>query len=195
MDYYIGINGTQQGPFKLQELLSRGLRADSLVWAEGMPDWQRADAVPEVAALFQAPASAVAQSAPPQPSEPAPAPNHFAPVGSEAAPGANASQQHGMLGYQSYAEVPKNGFAVASMVLGIVSYPMCIFWYLGAVTAILAIVFGFLARSRISSGQTSVGSGMALAGLILGFVWFGLILIMLAFVLVFVVAAGSGSWK
>jgi hypothetical protein len=154
--------------------------------------------VPEVAALLQAPPAAPAPAPEPaQTPEPAPVPppERFTAAATEAAPGPTASRQPGMLGYQSYAEVPKNGFAVASMVLGIVSYPMCIFWYLGAVTAILAIVFGFLARSRISGGQTSVGGGMALAGLILGFVWFGLILIIVAFVLVFVVAAGSGSWK
>jgi hypothetical protein len=191
MDYYIGINGTQQGPFKLQDLPSKGLRVDSLVWAEGMPDWQRADAVPEVAALLgpRATAAAPEPAAMPDPSPPPTA----APSASAANPA--ASQPQGVLGYQSYAEAPKNGLAIASMVLGIVSYPMCIIWYFGIVTALLAIVFGFMARSRINSGQTSVGAGMALAGIILGFVWFGLALIMLAFVLVVFVAAGSGNWK
>ena len=60
-----------------------------------------------------------------------------------------------------------NGLAVASLVCGIVG---CF-----TVTAIVAIVLGFIARNQIEqSGGTQQGSGMALAGIILGFVWIGL---------------------
>ena len=60
-----------------------------------------------------------------------------------------------------------NGLAIASLVLGIIP---CFL-----VTSILAIVFGFIARNQIEqSGGTQQGSGMALAGIILGFAWIGL---------------------
>ena len=60
-----------------------------------------------------------------------------------------------------------NGLAVASLVCGIVG---CF-----TVTAIVAIVLGFIARNQIGqSGGTQQGSGMALAGIILGFVWIGI---------------------
>ena len=51
-EFFIAIVGVQQGPFPSHELLARGMRADSLVWCEGMGDWQRADTVPELAAVL-----------------------------------------------------------------------------------------------------------------------------------------------
>ena len=69
-----------------------------------------------------------------------------------------------------------NGLAVASLVCGIIG---C-FW----ITAIVAIVLGFIARNQIrESGGTQQGDGMALAGIILGFVWVGLGIIQFGFVL------------
>ena len=62
-----------------------------------------------------------------------------------------------------------NGFAVASLVLGII--PCC--------TGVLAIVFGFIAKNQIkNSGGTQTGDGMATAGIILGFVWIALYIIL-----------------
>lgn len=56
-----------------------------------------------------------------------------------------------------------NGLSVASLVLGIV-------WVFG-IGSILAVIFGFVARKQIKdSGGRQSGSGMALAGIILGFV-------------------------
>jgi TM2 domain-containing membrane protein YozV len=52
MEFYIAINGTQQGPFPIDQLLGRGLQPDTLVWRAGMPQWQRADSIPELATLF-----------------------------------------------------------------------------------------------------------------------------------------------
>jgi hypothetical protein len=66
-----------------------------------------------------------------------------------------------------------NGLAIASLVCGIVG---C-FW----ITGIVAIVLGFVARNQIEqSGEQ--GAGMALAGIILGFVWLGLGIIQFSFV-------------
>ncbi|KAA0232646.1 MAG: DUF4190 domain-containing protein [Actinobacteria bacterium] len=63
-----------------------------------------------------------------------------------------------------YAAVPKtNGLAVASLVCGILFF--C------GITAIAAVVMGHIARSQIrDSGGYQTGDGMALAGLILGYV-------------------------
>jgi Domain of unknown function (DUF4190) len=60
-----------------------------------------------------------------------------------------------------------NGLAIASLVLGIIPCT--------GITSILAIVFGFIARNQIQqSSGAQQGSGMALAGIILGFVWIGI---------------------
>ena len=56
-----------------------------------------------------------------------------------------------------------NGFAIASLVLGIV----WIYW----IGSILALVFGYMARSQIRDSREG-GSGMAVAGIILG--WIGI---------------------
>lgn len=64
--------------------------------------------------------------------------------------------------------------AVASMVLGIL-------WIWG-IGAILALVFGYLAKSQIDqSGGTQTGRGMAVAGIVLGWIGIaGLLLVILA---------------
>ena len=50
--YFLGKNNQRLGPFPLEQLLANGLTPDTLVWCSGMPGWQKANEVPEVAALF-----------------------------------------------------------------------------------------------------------------------------------------------
>jgi len=52
MTYYMADGNVQKGPFALDQLLGQGMRRDSLVWREGMPQWQRAESVPELVGLF-----------------------------------------------------------------------------------------------------------------------------------------------
>ena len=76
-----------------------------------------------------------------------------------------AAPSHGPLNPVSYVvagTAATSGFAVASLVLGI----------LGG--AILAIVFGFIALNQIKKRGLR-GRGMAIAGVILGFVWSAII--------------------
>jgi TM2 domain-containing membrane protein YozV len=47
--YYIADGMVQRGPFPMQDLPGQGLRADTLVWKEGMDQWRRADQVEELA--------------------------------------------------------------------------------------------------------------------------------------------------
>jgi Domain of unknown function (DUF4190) len=63
-----------------------------------------------------------------------------------------------------YAPVQKtNGLAVASLVCSLV--------WLGGLGSILAVVFGFIARSQIRKSDGNVqGNGLAVAGIIIGFV-------------------------
>ena len=46
MQYFIVINDVQQGPFSIDELRQRNITSDTLVWAEGMPQWTPAAANP-----------------------------------------------------------------------------------------------------------------------------------------------------
>jgi TM2 domain-containing membrane protein YozV len=52
MTYYMADGSVQKGPFASDQLLSQGLRRDTLVWREGMPQWQKAESVPELVGLF-----------------------------------------------------------------------------------------------------------------------------------------------
>lgn len=72
-----------------------------------------------------------------------------------------------------------NGYAVASLVLGIIGFGCCILW-------ILALVFGYMARNQIDQSYgRQTGRGLATAGIVLGWVWCGLTV-----VYVIVVATG-----
>lgn len=53
--YYIIINDQQQGPFAKEELLSRGLTPQTMVWCQGMPDWMPASSVHDLNDLFARP--------------------------------------------------------------------------------------------------------------------------------------------
>jgi TM2 domain-containing membrane protein YozV len=48
LNYFVTINGTQRGPFSPEQLAAQGLRPETLVWAEGMAQWERADRVAEL---------------------------------------------------------------------------------------------------------------------------------------------------
>lgn len=69
------------------------------------------------------------------------------------------------------------GLAIWSLVLGILSVVLC---WIGMLAAIPAVVCGHVAHSRIrNSGGTLNGAGMALAGLILGYVAIGLAVLLI----------------
>jgi hypothetical protein len=55
--WWVAANGQTQGPFTPEQLGRSGLlRADTLVWTAGMPDWQPAAGVASLAALLRPPA-------------------------------------------------------------------------------------------------------------------------------------------
>ena len=63
-----------------------------------------------------------------------------------------------------------NGLAIASMVLGIV----WIYW----IGSILAVIFGHISLTQIkNSNGTQSGRGMAIAGLVLGYIGIGFLLL------------------
>jgi hypothetical protein len=61
---------------------------------------------------------------------------------------------------------PTNGMAIASMVLGI----LWLYW----IGSILALIFGYVARNEIRKNGQS-GDGMAIAGIVLGWVGVGIL--------------------
>ena len=91
-------------------------------------------------------------------------------------------QQPPFYGYPAaYAPRSTNGLAIASMVLGI----LWLYW----IGSILAIVFGYVALGQIKRQPGMQGRGMAIAGIVLG--WVGVAMIVLG--LLFFAAARNGG--
>jgi hypothetical protein len=75
-----------------------------------------------------------------------------------------------------------NGLAIASLVLGI----LWLYW----IGSILALVFGYVAKGQIDrSAGRQTGRGMAIAGIVLG--WIGVAMAVIA--IVFAIALANGS--
>lgn len=68
-----------------------------------------------------------------------------------------------------------NGLAIASMVLGI----LWIYW----IGSILALIFGYVARNQIRE-RNQGGDGMAIAGIVLGWIGVGFMALTLMFVVI-----------
>jgi hypothetical protein len=84
------------------------------------------------------------------------------------------------MGYQHFAPRARtSGLAIASMVLGIV----WIYW----IGSILAVIFGHIAISQANKDESLGGKGMAIAGLVLGYVGLGVL------VLVIIIAATAST--
>src|SRR4051794_8709584 len=84
--------------------------------------------------------------------------------------------------YYQYVPIQRtSGLAIASMVLGIV----WIYW----IGSILAVIFGHIAISQTRKDATLRGRGMAIAGVVLGYVGLGV----LALIIVFAVAASTSN--
>ena len=52
MKYYVILNGESTGPYEEAQLQTMGLKRDTMVWREGMQQWQRADSLQELSYLF-----------------------------------------------------------------------------------------------------------------------------------------------
>ncbi len=65
-----------------------------------------------------------------------------------------------------------NGLAIASLVLGI----LWLYW----IGSVLALVFGYIARGQMYDHNEG-GSGMATAGIVLGWIGVGLLVVLLVF--------------
>jgi hypothetical protein len=97
-------------------------------------------------------------------------------------PNYNPPPPPGYTAYDNPASVPQktNGLSVASLVLGILSiFLFCTY----GVVAILAIVFGHVSLSQIkrSHGAQS-GRGMAIAGLVCGYIGLALVIGLVALI-------------
>jgi TM2 domain-containing membrane protein YozV len=105
--YYLAEGGAQRGPFPVDQLPAQGLRPDTLVWAEGMSQWVRAEQVPALRTILPG-----APAAQPAPAEPQAAP--YAAPGEPAAPGAFAAAgAPAPMSYATPGQYPPPGYGYA----------------------------------------------------------------------------------
>jgi hypothetical protein len=156
MQIYVFRDEQQTGPFTEAEIraeLAKGtLTANDMVWWEGQAEWQALGTTP-----FFATSPATAAVSPVVPAPP--------PVAAAAAPiRAEAPFSEGT-----------SGLAITSLILGILGF------FCDPILAIGAVVTGHIARGTIRKTPGLKGSGMALAGLILGYFWIAVFLAILPF--------------
>jgi len=94
-------------------------------------------------------------------------------------PGGYPQQYGAPVGYPYVPALKTNGMAIAAMVLGI----LWVYW----IGSILALVFGYIARNQIRE-RGEGGAGMAVAGIVLGWVGIGILVIVL------IVALGARTY-
>ena len=124
--------------------------------------------------------------APPPPGAPAPPPATTEDGPGVPPPGYAPAPQY-------RAQVPTDPMAVASLVLGIVSWFFC-----PVVAGVLAIVFGYIGRRNVRESNGALqGEGFCTAGLVLGFINLGIALLAVVIVLIVVIiaAASSNAWN
>ncbi len=159
--WFYAKDGEQHGPVEADDLRSR-LRAgelsnETLVWKEGMAQWLALGQVLELrepvpsSGETAAPMASEAQSSSPTP---------------QASVAASDATPQPKVAPQLVAPVQQNTMALVSMILGITSIVLC----LGALTGIPAIICGHISRKQFrESPVPQSGEGMAIAGLILGY--------------------------
>ncbi|MFF9014463.1 DUF4190 domain-containing protein [Streptomyces sp. NPDC014870] len=91
----------------------------------------------------------------------APAPSY----GYPGYPGYGTGGGYGQPG--GWQQQPSNGMGTAAMVLGIIAVAGFCLYGLGVILGILALIFGVIARKKVTRGEATNG-GMATAGIVLG---------------------------
>ncbi len=173
MQWYFSKNGIQQGPVQKQELqakLSSGEIAwADLVWRDGMSDWTPAAQVEDLSIAQAAAIGSVASSAMPPHSPYVPV-AAYSPVGGPA-------------------QVPvTNGLAIASLVLGISIV------LVGVFSGVPAVICGHMALAQIQKDPVRVGGrGMAIAGLVLGYISIAMTFLLILVCIVMFFSIGTHS--
>lgn len=177
MEWYYSNNGQQAGPVsqdQLAELYRNGtVKPFDLVWNETMTEWTPIGSVDAFAAYAPAPPLAAA----PAPTE--------APPTLSAAPPLAAAPMAGSVSYSpQFGAAPRktDALAITSLVLGILSMICC---GMGVVTGIPAVICGHIATGRMKKDPNLQGKGLAVAGLIMGYLGIVVSVVYLIYVVAF----------
>ena len=156
--FYSPDSAQQLGPLSADDLKAAGVTSSTLVWREGMGQWEPAGDVVELKYLFIGVYNASAPIAVTD-SITTPRPALYRPE----------------VAYEAPRTIQNiNGMAVASFILGLLGLVgLCVYGF-GVVLSILAVVLGHMSRAQIRRNADD-GDGLAVAGLVLGYVAIGII--------------------
>lgn len=79
----------------------------------------------------------------------------------------NGYPQYGQQPYQQPKQHPKNGFCIASLVLGIIATCIFCLFYLSIPLAILSLIFGIIANNAEKNGLAKAGIVLSIVSLFL----------------------------
>lgn len=165
-DWFYGKDNAQHGPvneLEVRTLLSTGkIDEETLIWREGMADWLPVSQVPEFSSSTN-----LAESA-------------------DGSPYSAPQSNPGAAPYTG--TTPTDGLAITSLVCGILGITMC-----GIVTGIVAVICGHMSLKKINTSPTPfAGKGMAIAGLVMGYLSILIsALVILIYIGIFAAAAAS----
>lgn len=183
MEWYYADESDEQVPFDESEfdsLIAQGkITSNTLVWNSGMSDWTKASIAEPLRFVGQQTHGA---GAPQQQQQGAAVPYGTGSPGYQVqgqAPGAQPGTYH----YPPAA--PTDGMAIASLVCGIFGIVLtCSLPGLGVVTGVPAIICGHMSMKRIRESNSQIqGNGMAMAGLITGYIGTAIFLIVLVVII------------
>jgi len=162
--YHVSRNEVPLGQLSMEQInhmLAEGsLSGEDLAWQDGMANWAPVSTIPGVLLPGGG--------------------------GPPALPGAASSYAppYSNVGPQAWAGAPptNSGLAVASMVLGILCLILFFTHVFALLLGLMAVVFGHVSRSSINRSQGRIGgSGMALTGLITGYIGTALAIVIISF--------------
>lgn len=185
--YYINVNGQQVGPLSKEGLVEAGMTLDSMVWRSDLPNWVEARTLPELVAMLtpayeQPPQNPYRDSGVPHPGQ-YQQPSYSQPPMGQSPYGygnSNSSYPRG-----TYPPGWKNwlGWAIAGTIFG------SLFYCVGFVTGIIAIIFSALANSDAKNGNLESAksrNSVAMVMTIITLVFAGIALLVILFYLIFV---------
>jgi len=160
-DWFYGKDNTQHGPvsdLEVRNLISTGqITQDTIIWREGMTDWLPMKSVPDFQPAQGAQVGAAGQT-----------------VSTQNTPHATP---------QTYAAaVPTDGLSIASLVCGILAVISCYIWGLFGLPAVIC---GHMSLKKINNSPVPIqGKGMAIAGLITGYIGIALQIVVIAAIII-----------
>lgn len=173
-DWFYGKDNAQHGPvsdLEIRNLISTDqITPDTMIWREGMSDWLPLKDVQD----FQ-PAQTPIQ--------------HNTDTGTSS--GNPYARPRTQAGITSQAATPTDGLSIASLVLGIISIMSCYVWGLFAIPAVIC---GHMSLKKINTSPTPVaGKGMAIAGLVMGYIGIALQLLIIV-IFIFAIVGSTTSY-